>query len=222
MHVQKIAEEMLRFHNDTLKLVQRKGKLYPADDLVLSEANEETVIEARSLKDVSGVSFFTTGPVYVGAQVPYSFLDQYCGERNADTQFLTFQTPAPIAKDLDVLNDAFQVVGTWNDKIHAVDENQLADFTDFMCEQILMRDNLAFGVMSKDLMINDPVLASRGVTDYLKVRVFSIYTRRAVFEPYVDLKSTNIAIGTRVPTQAMVDRLGAAMKAKAQGVANGG
>jgi len=212
------AELMVSFKKDTLKLCKdyREGRIFDTRELVLEDANEEDVIEASCVKDITGVSFFSLGPVYVTAQVPYSFLDQYCGEVSND-QFMTITTP-PFATGTDVIDNGV-VVGTWDDKIHATGKDTFDNFTDFMCSQVLSRDGKLFGISFQDVMTQDPVLREKhgvSIDNLMRLRCFLPYTIKG--EVIVNVNSSNGILGftTRPSSVEHKRNLRAAIKAQSQ------
>ncbi len=175
---EEFAEKMITFKEDVIKLRKdyREGRIYKTDVLGLEEADAEDVIEASCVRDIPDVSFISLGPIYVAARVPYSFLDQYCGEVEPE-QFLTIHTPE-FMTGLEVL-EAGMMVGNWGDKINALSTKKLEDFTDFMCSQVLKQGDTLYGIAFKDAMIQDPVLRERkGVSPkhLMRIRVFLPYT----------------------------------------------
>lgn len=216
VRLQKLAHDMITFKEETIKLCKRKGQLFAAGDLVLSDANEDSVVETSSLSGIKGMSFFTVAPVYVAAQVPYSFLEQYAGEVDKDTNFLTFETPRPFAEGLDVQEDG-KILGTWNNKVHGVGTEFLLKFSDFMTSQVLARERDLYGISHQDLYVQDPVIAAKkGLTaDKLKIRVFVPHTRRGYFSPYVDLRTGLMKFILKPPMKEMSDKLAIVMKARA-------
>lgn len=181
-------KKILSFKDDVLKMKRdyREGRIFEVGDLILEDADPDNIIEMSCVKDIPDVSFFSLGAVYVTAKVPYSLLDQYCGEINQE-QFLTIQTPS-FAEGLDVLEDGV-IVGTWNDKIHAMDKEKIELFSEFLCTQVLCDpDGKLFGVRFTDAMIQDPVLRDRkGIRDenLMRIRLFTPYTIKGDVVPII-------------------------------------
>ncbi len=222
--LEQFASEMLSFEEDTLRLCRdyREGRIFKTEELHLEPANVDEIIEVSCVKDIPDVSFFTMGPVYVTVQVPYSFLDQYAGEVE-DIQFLTIQTP-PIAKGLAVFDDGVEV-GTWNDKLQAVDSAHFDNLTDFMCSQVLGRDGKLFGITYQDAMIHDPVLKQKygiGEDSMLRIRIFLPYTQRGSVLPQIDLRSGEVGFVTQPTSVALKSLLQAVTKAQAEVREDGG
>lgn len=216
--LEQFASDMLSFEEETLKLCRdyREGRIFKTEELNLEPANVEDVIEVSCIRDIPDVAFFMMGPVYVTVQVPYSFLDQYTGEVD-DIQFLTIKT-SPIASGLDIVEEGV-VLGTWNDKIQAVDKEQLDNLTGFMCSQVLGRDGKLFGITYRDAMIQDPVLkAKHGVNEdnLLRVRIFLPFTQRGSVIPQIDLRSGEVGFMTQPTSIALKSSLRAVAKAQAE------
>lgn len=204
-------EKLITFRDDTIKLCKNRGKISLVTELVLEDAQE--TIEVCCLKDVPGVSFFTLGPVYITARVPYSLLDQYRGETQEmsdakDAQFLTFETPA-FSDALDVLEGG-GVVGTWGNKLHAVQTETFGYVTEFFIGQVLKRDTKLYGITYQDILLQDPVLRDKhGIRDedLIKVRLFLPFTKRGYLAPYLDIHSGYLKFTVRPSTPEMCKTL---------------
>jgi len=216
--LKKLHHDFVTFKEETLKLIKSAGGLIEATELNLAAANEKDIIEVSCLKDIEGMSFFTLGPVYVLAQVPYSFLDQFAGEVNGDVQFLTFDTSVDFMNGLDVEQNS-QVVGTWNNKIHAIPTEHLDVLTEFMTGQVLTRDRKVFGLAYQDAMIQDPVLKQRtGVKpeNLMRLRIFTAYTNRGMISPYIDIRSGQVRFCVKPVAPDLVRRLTVVRKVTAE------
>lgn len=215
------GEQMLSFKEDVLRLKKdyREGRVFETGDLVLDDADPDSVIETSCMKDIPDVSFFSLGPVYVTAKVPYSFLDQYCGEVRNE-QFLTFHTP-PFATGLEVVDDSGHVVGTWNDKIHAMDKTQIDVLTDFIESQVLCDPSgKLFGIQHQDAMIQDPVLKSKyGIKNehLMRIRLFTPYTINGAIKPIIDMSGL-VCFQITPSSSELTSRLRPALIAQREGL----
>ena len=186
--LRKFGEDLITFKEDVVRLLKdyREGRVFETGEILLEKANEEDVIEASCVRDIPDVSFFSLGPVYVTAQVPFSILDQYTAEVEQE-QFLTIETQ-PFAEGLDVIEGG-RIVGTWGNKIQAVSKDKLDQITDFICSQVFVspQDKL-IGVRIVDAMIQDPVLRSKhGVhpDNLMRIRLFLPYSVKGCVEPEI-------------------------------------
>lgn len=214
------VEQFITFRDETIKLCRSKGKISQVAELVLEDSEE--VIEVGCLKEVPDVSFFTLGHVYVTARVPYSLLDQYRGETQdlpeaRDASFLTFETPL-FADGLDVVDEG-STLGTWGNKIHAVDDEHLDQVTSFFTGQVLKRGNRLYGITYQDAMLQDPVLRDKhGVRDenLIHVRLFMPFTNRGYLSPYIDFRTGQLQYTVRPSSPEMKRQLRATARAYAE------
>ena len=219
--VQELALKMVSFKEEVSKLNDLKGTVSEVKDFEFAEANEDTITEQNCLKDIHGFSFFTLGPVYVGAQVPFSFLEQYTAEADQDTQFLLAELPCKFANGLEVYEESVQV-GDWGDKIHGVQSDKLENVTDFMTSQVLGRtsEGKVYGIEYKDMILVDPVLKHRGklkADSHIKVRVFYPFSKRGAVEANVDLRSDTLIFKIVPPSQDQINYLNAVISTQAKG-----
>lgn len=210
------ASKMISFKEEVIKLCKdhREGRVYKTGELVLEDANTDDIVEASCVKDITDVSFISLGPVYVTAQVPYSFLDQYCGEVEPE-QFLTIQTPE-FMTGLEVY-DMGVIVGSWGDKINALNSDKLEIFTDFMCSQVLSREGKLYGITFKDAMIQDPVLRERkGISPehLMRIRLFLPYTVESECIVNISPKDSMVSFTTQPSSPELKKNLRAAMIAQ--------
>ena len=215
--LEQFAVDMVSFQEEVLKLKHdcRPGKVFETVELGIETADEDNIVEASCIKDIPGISLFTMGPVYVSAQVPYSFLDQYTAEVDR-VQFLTFDTGIPVADGLDIVQEGV-TLGTWDDKLQAVGSDYLESLTDFMTVQVLKRGDKLFGITFQDAMIQDPIRKARiGVAEdnLVRVRIFTPYTYRGMVVPAINMR-TGVIHFTTEPVSAEL-RAFVATAAKAQ------
>jgi hypothetical protein len=233
LSIKVIAERMEAFNKEGRRLKDLCGKISGVEELSLMKANEQIVVESSSLSDISGVSFFTLGPVYVSAQVPYSFLDQYAAEMHPDTTFLTMELERDVLKGMDVYDGDIRV-GTWNNIIHAIPTEELDQFTEFMVTQMLTRTDPEigkcdiYGISRHDLIVQDPVKAcSKQLTvtnpcmqDSIRLHVFTVFSRLLQLIPYIGLDSA-VNFTTRPTTEKMKAEVESVMKTKAAEIGAG-
>jgi len=207
-------EQLISFGAEGAKLTARKNSVFKIEDFQFSTPNQDDFDETSCLNDLKDFSFFTLGPVYCGAQVPHCFLEFYAEEVSKETKFILFTLPGDFSQGLEVYGpDGIAQVGTWNDKVYAIQSDKLDEFTDFMMIQTLGRTQLQkyYGVDHHDIYIDDPVLKHQGkvVTpaDQIKLRVFTVFSKRGQMEPFVDFRTGMLSFKVGPPDQNKVTYL---------------